>query len=73
VRDLIVGALTLHVVDRPGLGPRTVATMALADAVDFAATLAVRDQLPPVAAAGALAMAGGCAAAGFAAAVGLRG
>ncbi len=73
IRDLIIGGLTLHVIDRPGVGSRTVATAAVADAVDFAATLAVRDRLPPVAAIGALALAGVCAAAGFAAAVGLRG
>ena len=35
IRDLILGMLTLHVVDRPGIGARTVATCAAADAVDF--------------------------------------
>jgi hypothetical protein len=71
-RDLILGALTLHVADRPGIGPRTVATCAVADAVDFAATLAVRDQLPASAAAGAMAVAGGSAVAGLALAAALR-
>ena len=72
IRDLILGALTLHVVDRPGVGPRTVATCAVADAVDFTATLAARGSLPPVAAAGAPAIAGGAAIAGAAAAIALR-
>jgi len=68
VRDLILGLLTLHVVDRPGVGRRTVATCAAADAVDFAATLAARDALPPAAANGVLAVAAGAAVAGAAAA-----
>jgi hypothetical protein len=72
VRDLILGLLTLHVADRPGVGPRTVATCAAADAVDFAATLAARDSLPPAAAAGALAIAGGAAVGGAALAAALR-
>ena len=72
VRDLILGLLTLHVVDRPGVGHRTVATCAAADAVDFAATLAARDSLPAPAAAGALAMAGGAAVSGAALSLLLR-
>ncbi len=71
-RDLILGALTLHVIDRPGVGYRTVATCAMADAVDCAATLAVREQLPAPAAIGAITLAGGCAAAGIGAAIALR-
>jgi hypothetical protein len=71
-RDLILGALTLHVVDRPGVGYRTVATCAIADAVDCAATLAVREKLPAPAAIGAMALAGGCTVVGLAAAAGLR-
>jgi hypothetical protein len=72
IRDLILGLLTLHVLDRPGVGSRTVATCAAADAVDFAATLAARDKLPPLAANGALAVAGGAAVAGVAVAAALR-
>src|SRR5439155_23566887 len=72
IRDLILGLLTLHVVDRPGVGPRTVATCAAADAVDFGATLAARESLPPTAAVGALAMAGGAALSGAALSVALR-
>jgi hypothetical protein len=72
IRDLILGLLTLHVVDRPGIGPRTVATCAAADAVDFGATLAARDSLPPAAANGILVIAGGATVAGAALAVALR-
>lgn len=72
IRDLILGALTLHVVDRPGVGSRTIATCAVADVVDFAGTLAVRDQLPGRAANGTLALAGGSAIAGLALAAALR-
>lgn len=72
VRDLILGALTLHVVDRQGVGYRTVATCAVADAVDFVATLAVREHLPPAGAAGVLAVAGGSALAGAGLAAALR-
>jgi hypothetical protein len=64
IRDLILGALTLHVAAKPGVGRRTVATCAVADAVDFGATLAVRDHIPARAAAGTLAVAGGAAVAG---------
>jgi hypothetical protein len=45
-RDVILGGLALHVVDRPGVGRRTFATVAAADAADALATLAVRDELP---------------------------
>ena len=72
VRDLILGMLTLHVVDRPGIGARTVATCAAADAVDFTATFAARESLPTTAAAGALTVAGGAALSGMALAVALR-
>ena len=72
VRDLILGLLTLHVVDRPGIGPRTVATCAAADAVDFGATLAARESLPPTAAVGALAVAGSAALTGAALSLALR-
>jgi hypothetical protein len=72
VRDLILGMLTLHVVDRPGIGARTVATCAAADAVDFTATLAARESLPGKAAAGAIVVAGGAALSGAILAVALR-
>ena len=72
IRDVILGLLTLHVVDRPGIGPRTVATCAAADAVDFGATLAARESLPPTAAVGALAVAGSAALTGAALSLALR-
>jgi hypothetical protein len=72
VRDLILGMLTLHVAHRPGVGYRTVATCAAADLVDFGATFAAREHLPPAAATGAMAMAGGAAVSGLALALALR-
>jgi hypothetical protein len=72
IRDLILGMLTLHVVDRPGIGARTVATCAVADAVDFTGTLLARESVPGKAAAGALVVAGGAAVGGMALAVALR-
>lgn len=67
VRDAIMGAIVLHTVDHQDVGPRWVATCAVADAVDLLATLAVRDRLPPVT--GTLlvpAIAGGATVAGLA-------
>lgn len=72
VRDMILGALTLHVVGREGVGYRTVATCAVADAVDFGATLAAREHLPRAGGTGVLALAGGSALAGAGLAVALR-
>ena len=72
IRDLILGLLTLHVVDRPGIGPRTVATCAAADAVDFAATFAARKSLPRAAANGVLATAASAAVGGAVLALALR-
>ena len=72
IRDLILGMLTLHVVDRPGIGARTVATCAAADAVDFTATFAARESMPGKAATGAIVVAGGAAVSGMALAVALR-
>jgi hypothetical protein len=56
-RDVLLGFLTAHVAARPGVGARTLATVALVDAVDFAATAAVRDRLPSAGAAGVMALA----------------
>lgn len=72
IRDLILGMLTLHVAHRPGVGYRTVATCAAADLVDFGATFAAREHLPPAAATGAMAMAGTAALSGVALALALR-
>jgi len=71
VRDAILGALTLHTLSHPEVGPRWVATCAVADTVDFAATLTARRGLPPQAL-GVVALAGGSAAAGFALAAVLK-
>jgi len=61
IRDAIMGGIQLHTVDHPQVGPRWVATGALADAVDGLATLAARRELPrvggPLLGAGALASA----------------
>jgi hypothetical protein len=45
-REVLLGFLTAHVVDRKGVGARTVQAVALMDAVDFVTTLAARDRLP---------------------------
>ncbi len=61
IRDAIMGGIQLHTVDHPQVGPRWVASGALADAVDGLATLAARRDLPrvgaPVLGLGALAAA----------------
>ncbi len=71
VRDAILGGLTLHTLSHPEVGPRWMATCAVADTVDFAATVAGRKGLPPQAA-GVIALAGGSAVAGFALAAALK-
>lgn len=74
IRDLIMGGIVLHTVDHEDVGPRWVATCALADGVDLLATLAVRERLPRFT--GTLlspAIAAGAAAAGLAFARGLKG
>ena len=72
VRDLVMGGITLHTIDHPQVGPRWVATCAVADAVDGAATLAARRALPRIGAVGVSVAAFGAAATGLAAAVALR-
>jgi hypothetical protein len=62
VRDAVIGAIALHTIDTPDVGPRWQATCALIDAVDGVATLAVRRELPRAAVAiglGAVAIAAG--------------
>jgi hypothetical protein len=49
VRDLVLGAISLHVATNPQAGPRWMAMCAAADAVDLGATLAVRRRLPATA------------------------
>jgi hypothetical protein len=72
-RDVVMGAITLHTIDHPQVGPRWVATCALTDAVDGAATWAARGAIPRVGAIGVPVLAGGAAFAGLAASVVLRG
>ena len=71
-RDVVLGFLTVHTAARPGVGARTLATVALVDAVDAAAVGSVRDRLPSAGAAGVIALAAGSAAQLAAAAVVLR-
>ncbi len=66
IRDLILGAITLHTISHPEVAPRWVATCAAADAVDAFATIAARDKLPAKGVPTAV-LAVGSAAAGFAA------
>jgi hypothetical protein len=46
IRDMALGAMSLHVVDDPGAGPGMALTCAVSDAVDLAATLVAKPQLP---------------------------
>ena len=48
VRDVVTGAIALHTVDHPQIGPRWQRTLAGVDAVDLLATLAARRALPRV-------------------------
>jgi hypothetical protein len=65
VRDALLGGIALHLVGRGGpAGGRALQACAVADAVDFAATLAARRELPPVGAAGVMALAGAAAVGG---------
>jgi hypothetical protein len=73
IRDLVMGGIAMHTVDHPQVGPRWVATCALADAVDGLASYAARRALPPAGAIGVPVAAAGSAVVGFAAAVALRG
>ena len=64
-RDLIIGAIALHTVDHPEVGPRWQRTCAAADAVDALATLRARRSLPPVGSALVTALAAAGAATGL--------
>ena len=48
VRDAVLGAIGLHTMDNPQVGPRWQRTLALCDVVDLVATLAARRGLPRV-------------------------
>jgi hypothetical protein len=63
-RDVLLGAIALHLAGRAPAGARAVQAGAAADAVDFAATLAAHRDLPPLSGAGVVALAGAAAVAG---------
>ncbi|HEY8583617.1 MAG TPA: hypothetical protein VIL49_11740 [Capillimicrobium sp.] len=65
VRDLVLGLLAIHTVDHEQVAPRLQRVMVACDSVDLLATLAVRDSLPPGAAAGTAVVAGGAIAGGL--------
>lgn len=71
-RDLVLGAGALAALGGRGRARDWVLAGAVADAFDLAATLAVREQLPPLAAANAIATAAGAAVLGAAAAATLE-
>jgi hypothetical protein len=64
-RDLALGVLALATLDDPRLAAQVQGACAVADSVDALATIAVRAELPPVGAAGTVAVAGAAAVAGF--------
>lgn len=57
IREVVLGGLALHVVDRPRVAARMLRALAVCDGVDLLATLAVRRSLSPVAVAAIGAMA----------------
>jgi hypothetical protein len=57
IREVVLGGLALHVVDRPRVGARMLRALAVCDAVDLLATVAVRRSLSPASAAAISAMA----------------
>ena len=63
VREVVLGAMALHTLDRPQVGPRWVRTLAACDAVDLVATLAARRALPTAGYALVVALAGAATAA----------
>jgi hypothetical protein len=73
VRDLVMGAIALHTVDRPEVGPRWQTTCAVVDTTDLLATVAARGDLPAAGALNTALVAGGAAAAGLYCSRALRG
>ena len=63
VRDLVLGLMALHTLDRPEVAARWQRTLAVCDLVDLGASAVARDALAPSALAGVGAVAGGAAAA----------
>ena len=72
IRDLVMGGIALHTVDHPQVGPRWVATCALADAVDAGASFAARRALPVGGAVGVPVVGSAAAVVGLVAAAVLR-
>lgn len=73
IRDAIIGGIALHTVDHPQVGARWMRMAAVADSIDFLATMAARKALPSAGVIGVGALAGGAAAAGLALAGQLEG
>jgi hypothetical protein len=46
IREVVLGGMLLHTIDRPQAGARWLRAVAACDGVDFAATLAARGVLP---------------------------
>jgi hypothetical protein len=65
-REVVLGGISLHTLDRPEVAARWQGACAVVDAVDLVATAAVRPQLPRVGSALVMAMAGAGAAVGAA-------
>jgi len=58
IRDAVLGAIALHTIDNPQVGPRWQRTLALVDGVDLVATLGARRGLPRFGVASVVVMAG---------------
>jgi hypothetical protein len=58
-REVLLGFLGLHTAGRPGVGPRTLQSIALLDATDLTVTIARRESLPGTAVPLMVAFAGG--------------
>jgi hypothetical protein len=65
IRDLVMGMIALHTVDRPAVGPRWQATCAVVDTTDLLVTVAARADLPAAGVRNTSLVAGGAAAAGY--------
>jgi hypothetical protein len=61
IRDTVLGAIALHTIDNPQVGPRWQRMLSLCDGVDLVATLAARRGLPRFGVASVAVMAGAAA------------
>jgi hypothetical protein len=64
-RDIALGVATLQTLDDAVVGPRVLASVAMADVVDTVATILARKHLPRAGVVATVAIAGGTAVAGF--------